>query len=79
VLPKGGCSPPWKKFFWNKYQRGTKVKFTLDFLRNLRENLKGGTKGYFDFSREKSCIELNLEMFPLVPPLRFQYNFGKNL
>jgi hypothetical protein len=35
---------------------GTKVKFTpplLDFLRNLRENLKGGTKGYFDLSREK--------------------------
>jgi hypothetical protein len=25
----------------------------LDFLRNLRENLKGGTKGYFDLSREK--------------------------
>jgi hypothetical protein len=36
---------------------GTKVKFTpplLDFLRNLRENLKGGTKGYFDLSREKN-------------------------
>jgi hypothetical protein len=48
-MPRRGC---WvgvasleKNLKW-----GTKVKFTphlLDFLRNLRENLKGGIKGYF--------------------------------
>jgi hypothetical protein len=51
-----GFSSPGKIFGKNLKER-TKVKFTpppsLDFLRNLRENLKGGTKGYFDFSREK--------------------------
>ncbi len=57
MLPRGGCwggvAPPGKKIFGKNLKGGTKVKFTLDFLRNLRENLKGGTKGYFDFSREK--------------------------
>ncbi len=51
--PEGGVAPPGKIFFGKNLKGGTKVKFTLDFLRNLRENLKGGTKGYFDFSREK--------------------------
>ncbi len=43
------------KFYWN-LKGGTKVKFNphLEFLRNLRENLIGGTKGYFDLSWEKS-------------------------
>ncbi len=44
-----GCSPPWKKS-----QRGDQGKNLPSprFLRNLRENLKGGTKGYVDLSRE---------------------------
>jgi hypothetical protein len=51
-----GCSPPWKKIFGKNLKGGTKVKLDPpphDFLRNLRENLKGETKGYFDLNREK--------------------------
>jgi hypothetical protein len=42
---------PLEKNVRKKSQRRAKIKFTppLDFLRNLRENLKG----YFDLSREK--------------------------
>jgi hypothetical protein len=38
-----GCSPPWKNFSVKNLKGGTKVKTysPLDFLRNLRENLKG--------------------------------------
>jgi hypothetical protein len=45
-----------KNFPVKKSQRGDQGKNLpplLDFLRNLRENLKGWTKGYFDLSREK--------------------------
>ncbi len=49
MVNQGRCSPPPGK----NTKGGTKVKLDspLDFLRNLRENLKGGTKGYFDLSR----------------------------
>jgi hypothetical protein len=56
MWPRGGCSPL-ETFFWKKSQRreGDQGKiYPLDFLRNLRENFKGGTKGYFDLSREKT-------------------------
>jgi hypothetical protein len=46
---RGGVAPP-GKIFRKKSQRGDQGKIyppSLDFLRNLRENLKGGTKGYF--------------------------------
>jgi hypothetical protein len=52
VLPPGN-------FFLEKISKGEGDQGKiypppLDFLRNLRENLKGGTKGYFDLSREKT-------------------------
>jgi hypothetical protein len=47
-----GCSPPWKIFSGKNLKGGTKVKIypPLNFLRNLSENLKGGTKGNFDLT-----------------------------
>jgi hypothetical protein len=50
---RGGCRQgvaPWKNFPAKKISKGTKVKIyspSLHFLRNLRENIKGGTKGNF--------------------------------
>ncbi len=47
-----------EKNFRKKSQMGDQGKiYPLPpprFLRNLRENFKGGTKGYFDLSRENS-------------------------
>jgi hypothetical protein len=59
VLPRGGVggvAPPGKNFFGKNLKGGTKVKFTLDFLRNLRENLKGGPKDIL------TLVEKNLEL-----------------
>jgi hypothetical protein len=46
---------PLDKLFREKSQKGGqgKIYLPLDFLRNLRVNLKGRTKGHFDLVREK--------------------------
>jgi hypothetical protein len=52
-----GCSPPLEKFSSKKSQRwdqGKNLPPPPRFLRSLREIFKGGTKGNFDLSREKS-------------------------
>jgi hypothetical protein len=47
-----GVAPTWKKFLEKISKGGPRKNLPspLDFLRNSRENLKGGTKGYFDLS-----------------------------
>jgi hypothetical protein len=56
-----------EKFFGKNLKGGTKVKFTpsplLEFLRNLRENLKGGPKKIF-WTKFRNVS--------FGPPLRFQ-------
>jgi hypothetical protein len=79
--------PPWKNFS-EKISKGDQGKIypPLDFLRNLGENLKGGTKGYFDLSREKPSrgdqrkfFVLNSEMFlkniSFGPPFEISIEF----
>ncbi len=70
-----GCSPPWKNFFVKNLKGGTKVKIHPPPLPRFFEKFKRKPqRGY-----QRIFFGLNLEMFPLVSPLRFQQNFGKNL
>jgi hypothetical protein len=44
----GKVKPPWKNFPAKNLKGGPRLKFTsLDFLRNLRENLKRGDQSKF--------------------------------
>jgi hypothetical protein len=71
-----GCSPPGKKF--QRGDQGKNLHSPLEFLRNLRENLKGGTKGNFlDY-----FLEMFLKNVSFAPPfeisIEFRQKFFKN-